>query len=92
LQKKAFSLGALATQALHRGLEDIFLKILVLQGELLECFKVDTHDRYWNKVRERFAQSQVSGASWREATVDALSTGSATAPVTMTRAATAQIG
>jgi hypothetical protein len=45
LRKKAFSLGALATQALHRGLEDIFFKMLVLQGELFECFKVDTHER-----------------------------------------------
>jgi hypothetical protein len=92
LQKKAFSLGALATQALHRGLEDIFFKILVLQGELFECLKVDSHDRYWDKVKERFAQSQSSGASWRvEATVDALSAGSTTTPVTMSRAATAQM-
>jgi hypothetical protein len=68
LQKKAFSLGALATQALHRGLKDIFFKKLVLQGELFECLKVDTHDRYWDKVREVFAQSQASGVSWRQAT------------------------
>jgi hypothetical protein len=46
MRKKAFSLGALATQALHRGLEDIFFKMLVLQGELFECLKVDIYERY----------------------------------------------
>jgi hypothetical protein len=90
LRKKAFSLGALATQALHRGLKDIFFKMLVLQGELFECLKVDTHERYWDKVRENFAQARFSGASWREATVDALSAGSTTA-LTVSRAATAQM-
>jgi predicted aspartyl protease len=90
LRKKAFSLGALATQALHRGLEDIFFKMLVLQGKLFECLKADTHERYWDKVRENFAQARFSGASWREATVDALSAGSTTA-VTVSRAATAQM-
>jgi hypothetical protein len=54
LRKKAFSLGAPATQALHRGLEDIFFKMLVLQGELFECLKVDTYERYWDNVRENF--------------------------------------
>jgi predicted aspartyl protease len=90
LRKKAFSLGALATQTLHRGLEDIFFKMLVLQGALFECLKVDTYERYWDKVRENFAQAQFSGASWREATADALFAGSTTA-VTVSRAATAQM-
>jgi hypothetical protein len=90
LRKKAFNLGALATHALHRGLEDIFFKILVLQGELFECLKVDTYKRYWDKVRENFAHAQFSGASWREATVDALSAGSTTA-VTVSRAVTARM-
>jgi hypothetical protein len=76
LRKKAFSLGALATQALHRGLEDIFFKMLVLQGDPFECLKVETYERYWDKEKENFAQAQFSGASWREATVDALSAGS----------------
>jgi hypothetical protein len=90
LQKKAFSLGALATQALHRGLEDIFFKMLVLQGELFKCLEVDTYERYWDKVRENFAQAQFSDASWKEATVDALSAGSTTT-VTVSRAATARM-
>jgi predicted aspartyl protease len=64
--------------------------MLVLQGELFECLKVDTYERYWDKVRENFAQAQFSGASWREATVDALSAGSTTA-VTVSRAATARM-
>jgi hypothetical protein len=62
----------------------------VLQGELFECLKVDTYERYWDKVRENFSQAQFSGASWREATEDALSAGSTTA-VTVSRAATARM-
>jgi predicted aspartyl protease len=65
--------------------------MLVLQGELFECLKVDTHERYWDKVREKFAQTQISGVSWREATRDALSAGSTTAAVTVSRVATTQM-
>jgi hypothetical protein len=36
LQKKAFSLGALATQAVSRGLENTFLTILMQQKELFK--------------------------------------------------------
>jgi hypothetical protein len=46
LQKKAFSLGALATQAVSRGLEDTFLTILMQQKELFKCSEVDTNERY----------------------------------------------
>jgi hypothetical protein len=67
LQKKAFSLEALATQALHRGLENTFLNILKQQRELFECSTIDTNERYWDEVREKFAQAKFYGASWREA-------------------------
>jgi hypothetical protein len=55
LQKKAFSLGALATQAVSRGLENTFLTILMQQKELFKCSEVDTNERYWDKSRENFA-------------------------------------
>jgi hypothetical protein len=78
LQKKAFSLGALATQAISRGLEDTFLTILMQHKELFKCSEVDTNERYWDKVRERFAQAKFYGATYREAMAAALSSESTT--------------
>jgi hypothetical protein len=60
--------------------------MLVLQGELFECSKIDTHKRYWDNVGEIFARSLFSGA-----TMDALSAGSTTTAVTVSRAATTQV-
>jgi predicted aspartyl protease len=91
LQKKAFSLGALATQALHRGLENTFLNILKQQRELFECSTIDTNERYWDKVREKFAQAKFYGASWREAAKAALSGESTTSTVTVSRASATQV-
>ena len=62
-------------KALHRGLEDIFLKMLMLQGELFKCSEDRTNECYWDKVREKFAQAKFYGASWREAVNAALSAG-----------------
>jgi hypothetical protein len=55
LRRKAFSLGVLAMQGLHRGLEDVFLKLLILQGDLFQCSGTEQQEFYWNKVREKFA-------------------------------------
>jgi tRNA U34 5-carboxymethylaminomethyl modifying enzyme MnmG/GidA len=67
LHKKAFSLGALATQALDSGMEEIFLRLFKQQEELFECHGTYTNERYWDKVRESVAQSTFYGASWQEA-------------------------
>jgi hypothetical protein len=37
LRRKAFSLEVLAAQGLPRGLEDVLLKLLILQEELFQC-------------------------------------------------------
>jgi predicted aspartyl protease len=91
LQKKAFSLGALATQALSRGLEDTFLTILMQQKELFKCSEVDTNERYWDKSREKFAQAKFYGATYSEALAAALSSESTTSIVTVSRASAAQV-
>jgi hypothetical protein len=78
LQRKAFSLEALAAQKLRRGLEDVFLRIVDTTRELFACSELDMNERYWDKVRENFARSKLYGASWREAAVDALSRESTT--------------
>jgi predicted aspartyl protease len=91
LQKKAFSLGALATQAISRGLEDTFLTILMQQKELFKCSEVDTNERYWDKSRENFAQAKFYGATYREALAAALSSESTTSTVTVSRASVAHV-
>jgi hypothetical protein len=91
LNRKAFSLGVLAVQGLHRGLEDVFLKLLILQGELFQCSGTEQQEFYWDKVRERFAQAKFSGAPWREAVNTALLEESTTATVPVSRASTAQL-
>jgi hypothetical protein len=42
LHKKAFSLGALATQTLDNGMEEIFVRLFKQQEELFECHGTDT--------------------------------------------------
>jgi predicted aspartyl protease len=92
LQRKARSLGALATQALKNGLEETFLNLLKQQGELFVCSEIDKYERYWDKVRESFAQAKFYDASHREAvSAAALSAGSTTARVTVSRASTARV-
>jgi hypothetical protein len=91
LRRKAFSLGVLAVQGLHRGLEDVLLKLLILQGELFQCSGTEQQEFYWDKVREKFAQENFCGAPWREAVNAALSEESTTATVPVSRAATAQL-
>jgi predicted aspartyl protease len=91
LQKKAFSLGALATQALSRGLEDTFVTILMQRKELFKCSEVDTNERYWDKSKEKFAQAKIYGATYREALAAALSSESTTSTVTVNRASAAQV-
>jgi hypothetical protein len=61
-QRKAFSLGVVALQALHRGLKDVLLKLLILQGEIFQCSGTKEHEFYWDKVREKFAQAKFYGA------------------------------
>jgi hypothetical protein len=90
-RRKAFSLGVLAMQGLHRGLEDVFLKLLILQGELFQCSGTEQQEFYWDKVREKFAQAKFYGAPWREAVNAALSEESTTATVPVSRASTAQL-
>jgi hypothetical protein len=92
LQRKAWSLEALATQALKNGLEETFLNLLKQQGELLVCSEIDEYERYWDKVRESFAQAKFYDASHREAvSAAALSAGSTSARVTVSRASTARV-
>jgi hypothetical protein len=61
-RRKAFSLGVLAVQGLPRGLENVFLKHLTLQGELFQCSGTEQQEFYWDKVREKFAQAKFYGA------------------------------
>jgi hypothetical protein len=89
--KKAFSLGVLAVQGLHRGLENVFLKLFILQGELFQCSGTEQQEFYWDKVREKFAQAKFYGAPWREAVNAALSEESTTATVSVSRASTARL-
>jgi predicted aspartyl protease len=90
-RRKAFSLEVLAMQGLHRGLEDVFLKLLILQGELFRCSGTEQQEFYWDKVRGKFAQAKFYGAPWREAVNAALSEESTTATVPVSRASTAQL-
>jgi hypothetical protein len=55
LQRRAWSFGALAEQALKHGLEETFLNLLQQQRELFRCSDIDDYERYWDKVRESFA-------------------------------------
>jgi hypothetical protein len=48
-RRKAFSLEVLAVQGLHHGLEDVFLKLLILQGELFQCSGTEQQEFYWDK-------------------------------------------
>jgi predicted aspartyl protease len=91
LQKKAFSLGALATQKVSCGFEDTFLTILMQQKELFKCSEVDTNARYWDKSREKFAQAKFYGATYREALAAALSSESTTSTIAVSRASAAQM-
>jgi hypothetical protein len=36
-------------QGLHRGLEDVFLKHLILQGELFQCSGTEQQLFYWTR-------------------------------------------
>jgi hypothetical protein len=58
LRRKAFSLGALATQGLHRGQEEIFLKRLIEKGELFSCSGQSKYELYWDRVREKVCTNQ----------------------------------
>jgi hypothetical protein len=91
LQKKVFSLGALAAQAISRGLEDTFLTILIQQKELFKCSEVDTNERRWDKSRENFARAKFYCATYREALAAALSNESTTSTITVSRASAAQV-
>jgi hypothetical protein len=91
LQRRAWCIGAPAEQALKHGLEETFLNLLKQQGELFVCSKIDDYERYWDKVRESFAQAKFYDASYREAVnATILSAGSTTARVTVSRASAAR--
>jgi hypothetical protein len=91
LQRRAWCIGALAEQALKHGLEETFLNLLKQQGELFVCSEIDDYERYWDKVRESFAQAKFYDASYREAVNAAtLSAGSTTTRVTVSRASAAR--
>jgi hypothetical protein len=51
-------------QALKHGMEETFLNLLKQQGELFVCSQIDDYERYWDKVREDFAQSNFYDASY----------------------------
>lgn len=92
LQRRAWSLGALAKQALRHGLEETFLNLPQQQRELFMCSERDDYERYWDKVRESFAQSKFYDDSYREAVhASALSAASTTPTVTVSRASTARV-
>jgi predicted aspartyl protease len=58
---------------------------------LFVCSKVDEYERYWDKVRESFAQAKFYDASYHEdVNAAALSAGSTTARVTVSRASAAR--
>jgi predicted aspartyl protease len=61
------------------------------QKELFKCSKVDTNERYWEKSREKFAQAEFYGATYREALTAALYRESTTSIVTVSRASAAQV-
>jgi predicted aspartyl protease len=91
LQRRAWCIGPLAEQALKHSLEETFLNLLKQQGELFVCSEIDDYERYWDKVRESFAQAKFYDASYREAVNAAtLSAGSTTARVTVSRASAAR--
>jgi hypothetical protein len=88
--KRAWCIGALAEQALKHGLEETFINLLKQQGELFVCSEIDDYEHYWDKVRESFAQAKFYDASYRKAVhAAALSAGSTTARVTVSRASAA---
>jgi hypothetical protein len=92
LQRRAWSLGALAEQALKHGLEKTFLNLLHQQRELFRCSDIDDYECYWDKVRESFAQSKFYDDSNQGAvTTSALSAASTTPTVTVSRASRARV-
>jgi predicted aspartyl protease len=92
LQRRAWSLGALAEQALKHGLEEAFLSLLQQQRELFRCSDIDDYKCYWDKVRESFAQSKFYDKAYQGAvTTSALSATSTTPTVTVSRASTARV-
>jgi hypothetical protein len=92
LQRRAWSLGALAEQAFKHGLEKTFLNLLQQQRELFMCSEIDDYERYWDKVRESFAQSKFYDDSYQEAVhASALSAASTTPKVTVSRASAARV-
>jgi predicted aspartyl protease len=59
---------------------------------LFVCSEIDEYERYWDKVRESFAQAKFYDASHREAvSAAALSARSTTARVTVSRASTTRV-
>jgi hypothetical protein len=92
LQRRAWSLGALAEQALKHGLEETFLNLLQQLRELFMCSEIDDYERYWDKVRESFAQSKFYDDSYQGAVnASALSAASTTPKVTVSRALAARV-
>jgi hypothetical protein len=67
LQRRAWSLGALAEQALKHGLEETFLNLLQQQRELFRCSEIDDYERNWDKVRVCFAQAKFYDDSYHGA-------------------------
>jgi predicted aspartyl protease len=56
------------------------------------CSEIDDYERYWDKVRESFAQSKFYDGSYREAVnASALSAASTTPKVTVSRASAARV-
>jgi hypothetical protein len=89
LLKKAFSLGAVATQAVSRGLEDTFLTILMQHKELFMYSEVDTNECYSDKSREKIAPAKFYGATYREALAAALFTEATTSTISVSRVSAA---
>jgi predicted aspartyl protease len=77
---------------LKHGLEETFLNSLQQQRELFRCSEIDDYERYWNKVRESFAQSKIYDDSYQGAvTTSAESATSTTPTMTVSRTSTARV-
>jgi predicted aspartyl protease len=77
---------------LKHGLEETFLNLLQQQRELFMCSEIDDYERYWDKVRESFAQSKFYDDSYQGAVnASTLSAASTTPTMTVSRASTARV-
>jgi hypothetical protein len=77
---------------LKHGLEATFINLLQQQRELFRCSDIDDYERYWDKVRESFAQSQFYDDPYQGAVItSALSAAVTTPTVTVSGALSARV-